>query len=538
MAQTRVVTTDSPIGERTEDASSTQTGDLTPPAWLIRGGRDGERETTALREGTMIAGWDQLGDLSNCTTKDDFRQALALAYPGEGKATIANWTGQLWRFVREIKEDDWVVMPLKTQQRIAIGRVSGPYTYHPEASPGFRHVRPVLWVRTDVTRTSVQQDLLDSMGSLLTVCQLKRFGAAYRVAALAETGIDPGPSLNDRPQHELSSPRDLVEKAANHTADSALRLTIRELLACWNATRRTPAVVDQIETVLAEQGLTTRPPFTDGWLDNEIEIVPVGEEPLESDTLSFARAASDAEDVSDFPALTLRVGVLQPSNQGVERVHPDDDIRIAQSKMVARNFSQLAVIDGDSILHGAVSWESIGMAAMAGPVTKVAEALSPARVVDHNEDLLEQLEEIYRRGYVFVRGPDRTVRGIVTTADLTTQFGDLARPFVLIEEAERRLRRRADEVFTLAEIAAVARGRTVTSAADLTIGNYHYLLRATVDWQRFKWPLDHTFFMEQLDKVRIVRNELMHFSPDPLTSEQLDCLEGFVRMLRTVDPRE
>jgi restriction system protein len=330
----------------------------------------------------------------------------------------------------------------------------------------------------------------------------------------------------------------LVEKAADREASNALRLTIRELLACWNATRRTPAVVDQIETVLAEQGLTTRPPFTDGWLDNEIEIVPVGEEPLEAGPLTFARAVPDADDVSEFPALALRVGVLRPSSQGVERVQPDDDIRIAQSKMVARNFSQLAVIDGDGVLHGAVSWESIGMAAIAGPVTTVAEALSPARVVNHNEDLLEQIEEIFRRGYVFVRGPNRTVSGIVTAADLTNQFGDLARPFVLIEEAERRLRRRADEVFTRAEIAAVARRKAVTSAADLTIGNYHYLLREPVSWLRFTWTLDHAFFMEQLDKVRIIRNELMHFSPDPLTSEQLGCLEGFVRMLRTVNPRE
>jgi restriction system protein len=505
---------------------------------LIRGGRDGEREATALRDGTVIAGWDKLGDLTGCDTKDDIRQELALVYPGQGKATIANWTGQLWRLTKEIQEGDWVVMPLKTQQRIAIGRVAGPYAYHGEAPPGFRQVRPVTWIRTDISRAAIQQDLLDSMGSLLTVCQLKRFGAADRVAALVAHGTDPGPGLDERPHHGLNSPHDVAEKAAHQEAGKPFRLTIRELLAGWGATRRTPAVVDQIQAFLGEQGLTTRPPFTDGWLDNVIEIVPVGEEPPETGALNLARAASDADDVSEFPALALRVGVLRPSNQGVERVLPDDDIQIAQSKMVARNFSQLAVIDEDGVLHGAVSWESIGMAAIARPVTKVAEALSPARAVDYNEDLLEQIEEIYRRGYVFVRGPDRTVSGIITAADLTTQFGDLARPFVLIEEAERRLRRRTDEVFTSSEIAAVARRKTVTSAADLTIGNYSYLLRDRNDWLRFKWPLNYAFFMEQLERVRVIRNELMHFSPDPLTSDQLACLEGFVRMLRTVDRRE
>jgi restriction system protein len=77
-----------------------------PLAWLIRGGRNGEREATALGEGIVIAGWDQLGDLSGCDTKDEIRQALVLAYPSEGKATLANWTGQLWRFAKEIQDGD------------------------------------------------------------------------------------------------------------------------------------------------------------------------------------------------------------------------------------------------------------------------------------------------------------------------------------------------------------------------------------------------------------------------------------------------
>ena len=40
-----------------------------------------------------------------------------------------------------------------------------------------------------------------------------------------------------------------------------------------------------------------------------------------------------------------------------------------------------------------------------------------------------------------------------------------------------------------------------------------------------------------MDEVRVVRNELMHFTPDPLNGTQLETLEGLVRILRTVDPR-
>jgi hypothetical protein len=34
-----------------------------------------------------------------------------------------------------------------------------------------------------------------------------------------------------------------------------------------------------------------------------------------------------------------------------------------------------------------------------------------------------------------------------------------------------------------------------------------------------------------------IRNELMHFSADPLTTEQLHAIDGLVNLLRTVDPR-
>ncbi|GAA0520554.1 hypothetical protein GCM10011581_10880 [Saccharopolyspora subtropica] len=512
----------------------------TAAAWLVRGGRDGEREDRALSSGLVIAGWTEVGDLSGSTTKADVREHIERSYPHESKARVANWTGQLWRLVSEMQEGDHVVMPLKTRpQQIAIGRVSGPYRFDSTAPPGFQHVRPVDWIRKDVPRDAVQRDLLDSMGSLLTICRLQRFGAARRVAQIAAHGVDPGPTADEQEWHGVRSPRDLVDKAVAASAESPFQLSIRELLACWGVLRRTPANIAAIEADLSEFGITTKPPFTEGWLDNKVEIVPVGEEPGDAEEPASRAATENTQEASEFPPITLRMGMLKSANSGVASVRPGDTLLSATTRMVADNYSQLAVIDDEGHLHGAVSWESIGQARMSRTPSLVSDAIVPARTVEHSEDLLTQLDEIYRSGYVFVRGADQAICGIVTTADLTGQFGEIARPFVLIEEAERRLRRRVDEVFSLGEIQYVARrGRSaVRSAADLTLGNYRYLLEPVAHWQRLGWPLDHQVFLDRLEQVRAIRNELMHFTPDPLNAAQLDCLTGFVRMLRTVDPR-
>jgi restriction system protein len=51
------------------------------------------------------------------------------------------------------------------------------------------------------------------------------------------------------------------------------------------------------------------------------------------------------------------------------------------------------------------------------------------------------------------------------------------------------------------------------------------------------WNLDRQLFLDLLKAVNQIRNETMHFSPDPLTQVQLDQLNGFVGLLRAVDPK-
>jgi restriction system protein len=514
----------------------------TPAAWLIRAGRDGEREDLALREGLVIVGWDELGDIGHYSSKEALREEVRRTYPDGGKARISNWTGQLWRFIDTISDGDHVVMPLKTRYPlVAIGRVAGTYEYRCEAPAGFRHVRPVEWLQTDISREAIKQDLRDSMGSLLTVCGLARFGAARRIGHLVEYGVDPGSSVSKSSTYHAKTRSDLLVEAAERDPGDPVRLTIRDLLGHWDSARRTHGVVATVEADLADKGLTTRPPFTEGWIDNIVELVPVGEEPISGRPSAAAQVADDTEDIPDLPPVALRIGDLQAANSGVTSVKPETSLEEAVTIMLMRGFSQLGVIDGNDNYHGAVSWESIGKAHIADPHAALMAATATAPVADHDELLLEQIEQIYSKDFVFVRSPDKSrISGIVTAADLTRQFGNLARPFVLIEEAERRLRRRADEVFSVTELRAAARGpkaASVEKAADLTLGNYPFLLGPKESWAKLGWSIDRKLFLALLDSVNKTRNELMHFSPDPLTDDQLSDVNGFLDLLRTVDPR-
>jgi restriction system protein len=115
----------------------------------------------------------------------------------------------LWRFLKIMQIGDLAVMPQKYKPVIAIGRLVGDYEYHADATAGYRHVRQVDWLNTEVERAAVGGDLRDSMGSFLTVSELSQRDAVERVASLADTGTDPGARARTKaatPKPAVSAP--------------------------------------------------------------------------------------------------------------------------------------------------------------------------------------------------------------------------------------------------------------------------------------------------------------------------------------------
>ncbi|MGO4759987.1 hypothetical protein AB4212_67075, partial [Streptomyces sp. 2MCAF27] len=148
------------------------------------------------------------------------------------------------------------------------------------------------WLVTDIDRQVIQSDLLDSMGSLLTVFELSRFGASERVAALSEGKPDPGRPDADEFAATLTEPAKLYEEVRRRGSEEPLTLSIRDFLAVWGVQRRYPATTEQIESDLTARGLVTVPTFTEGTLDSQIAVLAGGAEPDESGASAVTRLSS------------------------------------------------------------------------------------------------------------------------------------------------------------------------------------------------------------------------------------------------------
>jgi len=160
--------------------------------WLVRAGKAGENDGFCLENSLSVIGWEEIGDMSPYTDWDSFVHFVEVNYPGLRKGTITNYSGQLFAFAHRIQIGDLICLPLKTTKMIAIGRVVSGYQFSQDAVKSQRHSRQVEWLRTDVARAAIKQDLLYSLGAFMTVCEIKRNDAQNRIEEIVRTGIDPG----------------------------------------------------------------------------------------------------------------------------------------------------------------------------------------------------------------------------------------------------------------------------------------------------------------------------------------------------------
>ena len=304
------------------------------------------------------------------------------------------------------------------------------------------------------------------------------------------------------------------------------KLTVREFLYRFGFLRRTRHQVNHIRNRLQEYGLRTVPDFVGIWVDSTISVELVAE----------------GEDVQIFEEPTVRIGELEAAHREPMSVKRDEAISVATSKMLVNDFSQLPVMGNSRDVDGVVSWKSIGSKyALCEQPKFVRDCMESAKEIEISAPLLSALEDIYEHGYVLIRGGSaegKAITGIVTASDVAQQFKQLTGPFLLIGEIEGHLRNLAFGKFTIDEMTEAASGsgsdRPIENAADLTFGGYYTLLGDPDRWTRLNLSVDRKVFIEQLDAVRKIRNDVMHFNTDGLNDEDVKKLEDVVEFFRSL----
>ncbi len=351
------------------------------------------------------------------------------------------------------------------------------------------------------------------------------------------------------------------------------RVRVRRLLDLAGAKRRGFAISENIRRVLSQHNLETDPDFESAWIEallyirlkdlsaasNETGIEPSGmtvafptnassvDEALDPGTEDLDNAVQESlqpPEPLDSPIGTpgvveatsvpqtdaqARFASIPSANKGVVSVRLDDSMRAATTRMMLGGFSQLAIMQGDYKVIGMMSWESIAKRFLLGPPPQtVADCRTDAHVIDSDRSLYGGLETIERHGYVLVRSKEQKITGIVTANDLLSEFGRLSYAFMSIRTIELLLRNALCRHLTTDHFKHLedhSRARNLADWEFLSFGECSRLLQREEIWNRLSLPVDKTLFQSSLEEIRMIRNEVMHFSADPLDETQLEMLQ-------------
>lgn len=189
---------------------------------LVVWGMHTKDESIFLKDKKIAIGWEEMGDLSLVEpTRDAFKQRYTEAYPEAKKGSIATSAGELYRFVHEMKQGDYVVYSCRADRNVYIGVVDGPYEYAGD-DVLYPNRRPVRWLK-HLPRTSFTQGALYELGSALSVFTIKNYADEY-LGAL-EKGFAPKTADDDGDETVAAT----AEEIQDATRDFILKELSRNL---------------------------------------------------------------------------------------------------------------------------------------------------------------------------------------------------------------------------------------------------------------------------------------------------------------------
>ena len=287
--------------------------------WTVRTGRSGERTEWGFTNGVVGGGWHEMPDITGVTNKEQLRSIVTEVYGGS-KNLVANLTGQLWTLRTRIQDGDYIVLPIRSTSQIAFGQViGGGYKYlSKEEDPTKRHVIQVKWLKTDISKSVLKQDMRYQLGSALTIFEVGNNDAAYRLEQVLSGKQDPGARSALNPGANKPS-----EVAQDETVDVSDAINLAEVAQDEIAKRlqedfKGHELSELVEALLTAEGFKCRnsPPGADGGVDVLAGMGPLG---MDSPKL-VVQVKSQTGAVSDT--------VLQQLNGAIHRFQGDQALLV------------------------------------------------------------------------------------------------------------------------------------------------------------------------------------------------------------------
>ena len=325
---------------------------------------------------------------------------------------------------------------------------------------------------------------------------------------------------------------------------------VRELLEWVGYKRRRGGAEDAVSKKLNVFSVTTEPDFRDAHIDADVKLKINSS--VNSKNLTPASTKQTTE-VQEPPPPSpsqnreekhlLAVGRLEAANKMPVSVKDDDTLDRAIALMTKHNYSQLPIIKNEYNATGLISWKSISKILLQQNKIPSSDLKVSAFREDHVEikyesSLFDAFSTFKLHDAIIVKSGAK-ISGIITPTDLSEQFIELSEAFIKIGQIEVIIRTIIEEYYPIEKIKGAKNPtdetREISSVNDLSFGEYKRLLENTNDWATyFKARTDRRIFIDTLEEVRLIRNDIMHFDPDGVSNEQIIELNNALTYFKAI----
>lgn len=180
--------------------------------WMVRG-EGGSLYETFRERGVAAIGWRQLAE--HAKPGVGRKQLIALyqsAEPQMKPGTVVSGASQVWRFVNDIQNGDWVVTYSPANRLYLVGKVVGAAEHHPEwTEQGMPLARKVQWQPQELSRDDLSTSAKNSLGSTLTLFEVPASATSEVLAALKGK---PAPMAEEDVEEAIADPLADIESQA------------------------------------------------------------------------------------------------------------------------------------------------------------------------------------------------------------------------------------------------------------------------------------------------------------------------------------
>jgi CBS domain-containing protein len=289
--------------------------------------------------------------------------------------------------------------------------------------------------------------------------------------------------------------------------------------------KRTSGNVWRINDFLHKEKMIVIPTYQSGWIFDTIEL-------KEKDKVKIKKG----EGCNDNFDPINRLSILEASIKIPVSIKRDAKIDEAYLLLWQNDFTQLPVMNDDRTVLGIITWQTIAKGLISKKNSEIVKDFMSDKftVLDENTPLFDAIKEVIKTGVVFVKDKERKIKGPVTPSDLNEEFIEQIEPFILLEQIENYIRLLLDDKIVLDDIhklIIIEENRTVSSISDMDFGEYLRILENQEIWTSLELPFDKNNFIKNLNKIRLIRNGVMHFHPDKISKNDLEVLRKSSKFL-------